>query len=50
MWNAGQAATVAAKTAHQQAVTRAQQEAAAARAAGISTPVPQIPFTDPGAA
>ena len=50
MWNAGEAATAAALAAHQQAVTQAQQEAAAATAAGTPTTVPQIPFTDPGAA
>lgn len=50
MWNAGEAATAAAKTAHQQAVTRAEQETAAARAAGVLATVPLIPFTDPGGA
>lgn len=50
MWDAGQAATAAALTAHQQAVAQAQQEAAAATAAGTPTTASQIPFTDPGAA
>lgn len=50
LWNDGQAATTQAKTAHAQAVAQAQQENAAAAAAGEPTTPVNIPFVDPGEA
>ncbi|GAA0534875.1 WXG100 family type VII secretion target [Saccharopolyspora thermophila] len=50
LWNEGDAAAEQAKAAHDQAVQRAQKDAAAKTANGTPTTAPAIPFHDPGEA